>query len=260
MTQTYTPRVGSVADRAMAHLKLHGLTATRPLADAIEAEHDHIAPSLSTAVKFGAIRRRLISGVLMWSLGDGTPPAPEEAAPEGAAPAVEPTPASAHLVVEPAEQATPEADVTVTIVNQTSEAVSAESISISPTERALIVQEAAKHVGEHFADPNSQMSRSFSKAFKAERRRDGNAPAPQAKPIEKPPAAAELRINGTPSPIADLGSPPAETRRVADAPGPLRIALWSDGTLQLQRGLVDALVLSREETEQLVDYLEQVLL
>jgi hypothetical protein len=38
----------------------------------------------------------------------------------------------------------------------------------------------------------------------------------------------------------------------------LRVALWSDGQLQIQRGVAEVILLSREETEHLVAYLERM--
>lgn len=54
----------------------------------------------------------------------------------------------------------------------------------------------------------------------------------------------------------ELGSLHAEQRR--DPPSGLRIALWSDGTLQVQRDADDLVLFTSDETRQLVRYLERI--
>jgi len=188
----YNPRPGSIADRAMAHLKAHGLTANVPLADAIDADSGAISASLSTAVRFGAVRRETINGVLCWSLGDGAPPAPDD-----------------H----------DDDPIVQRVVN-----VSADTV---PARGA-----AWPEVGE----------------------------------ITPPDAGTISSVAETPSPILATESAIAETVEAdggevlsaASASAGLRIALWSDGALQLRRSDVDIAVLSGDETRQLIDYLRQV--
>lgn len=63
-------------------------------------------------------------------------------------------------------------DGNLTIVNQTTGRIDkATMVQISPTDRALIIQESVQRAGDQFRDPNSHMSSTFAKGFKAERRR-----------------------------------------------------------------------------------------
>lgn len=74
MTSAYTPRPGSVAERAFLELQARGPRAGAALADAIDCETPNLAPCLLAAVKHGYIERTRRDGLYWYACGDGTPP------------------------------------------------------------------------------------------------------------------------------------------------------------------------------------------
>lgn len=75
------------------------------------------------------------------------------------------------------------------------------------------------------------------------------APAPVPAPQVEP--APEHK----PEPTAVVVAPPASA---ASAHKPMRIALWSDGTLEIRRDELDLVLFTREEARQIVAYLEAI--
>ncbi len=51
---------------------------------------------------------------------------------------------------------------------------------------------------------------------------------------------------------------PARSPSMSSVPRPLRVALWSDGQLQIQRGDFELILLAPDETRELVRYLERL--
>jgi len=75
---TYTPRTGSVADRAWQHLNAFGEMAARPLCDAIDYDDPtSLQASLNIALQHGYIAKRKQDGLNYYRCGDGTPPPAE---------------------------------------------------------------------------------------------------------------------------------------------------------------------------------------
>lgn len=56
--------------------------------------------------------------------------------------------------------------------------------------------------------------------------------------------------------VASLRKPTLRT--AAPVPAPMRVALWSDGTLQIERGPDDVVLLTADETKALVRYLDRL--
>jgi DNA-binding IclR family transcriptional regulator len=71
----YTPRPGSVAERAIEHLTAFGERSATDLAGALEVDTSTLMPCLSTAIRFGAAEQFKRDGRIWYRLGDGTPPA-----------------------------------------------------------------------------------------------------------------------------------------------------------------------------------------
>jgi hypothetical protein len=74
----YTPRAGSVGDRAIEILKEHGPLASPELAKALDVSQHNLTNNLYLCVKNGLIKGELIKNVMTYSLGDGTAAAAEE--------------------------------------------------------------------------------------------------------------------------------------------------------------------------------------
>lgn len=88
----YKPRAGSIAECAILWLESNGSADSTRLANVCECDTGMLISSLSTAVRYGAVRcEARDDGPLLWSLGDGTPPAHFSPAPPASAP---PTPAT----------------------------------------------------------------------------------------------------------------------------------------------------------------------
>lgn len=68
-------------------------------------------------------------------------------------------------------------------------------------------------------------------------------------------ARPDATARETPAIASPGGGPMGAVQPAAAGHAGLRIALWSDGTLQVQRGSADLVLFTREEVEQLVDYL-----
>lgn len=171
----YTPRPGSIADRAYLELEARGERSASALADAIDVEASSINPCLNVAVTHGYIKRTKRDGLNWYSVGDGVPPA--KAAPADDEPDDDGEGARAVQRVVPARDAVP-----------------------------MVVQ--------HVAAPPAVPART-------------RAPNGNFDP-EPPPAKA-----GDASPFG--------------ARGPLRVAQWSDGAVQIYRG--DKLVLDLDADE-----------
>jgi hypothetical protein len=93
------------------------------------------------------------------------------------------------------------------------------------------------------------------------------APLPPKKPaaqaVASAPAAAAPAAEAAPNPAA--ASAPAAAPTPARPPAsrsatsaPVRLALWSDGTLQIQRDAADVVLFTRDEARQIVSYLEAI--
>jgi len=194
----YKPRAGSVAERAIAHLIEHGPTAGVPLAEAIEADREALAPSLSTAMQFGAVKREKRDALWWYEIGDGTPQVRNE----------EPDDLPIMQLVVPATN-TPKARSTVIRARD-----------------AVTATEACDGAGAELPSRIAGIRKASSESAQ-----DGGK---------------------------ELGSLHAEERR--DPPPGLRIALWSDGTLEIRRDADDLVLFTKDETRELVDYLDGMLL
>lgn len=65
---TYKPRPGGIAERALAFLSLRGRTSARDLADGVECEHGSLHASLNMAVANGLVVREADAGITFYSL------------------------------------------------------------------------------------------------------------------------------------------------------------------------------------------------
>lgn len=85
-------------------------------------------------------------------------------------------------------------------------------------------------------------------------------PAPDSQHVVKAePARADATDRETPAIASPRGGAKGSGQPAAAGPaGELRIALWSDGQLQIQRNGGDLVVFSRDETRQLVAYLDAI--
>ncbi len=70
----YTPRQGSTAEVAMQQLRARGPMRSGPLAAVCDTDTTTLMSCLSTALRFGAVKRSGARGDFTWSLGDGKPP------------------------------------------------------------------------------------------------------------------------------------------------------------------------------------------
>ena len=60
--KAYLPREGSIGDRSLQHLRAHGRTRKRDLADAIDAEMTSMDASLSLCISHGLIAKVEVAG------------------------------------------------------------------------------------------------------------------------------------------------------------------------------------------------------
>lgn len=82
---TYTPRAGSIADRAIAHLRATGTQiAARPLADELDIDTATLVMCLKPAVDAGLVIKEKTDGLTRFRIGSGEPLALPEDEPEQA--------------------------------------------------------------------------------------------------------------------------------------------------------------------------------
>lgn len=66
----YKPRPGSIGEKAILHLGVHGRLSARDLADGIECEHGSLHASLNLAVASGVVKREADGGITFYSLSE----------------------------------------------------------------------------------------------------------------------------------------------------------------------------------------------
>lgn len=79
-TATYTPRAGSVADRALTFLNENGQTSEAELAEACDCDNNDIRASLNLAIQHGAVTRQRVNGIWIYRFLNQTQPAIEDSA------------------------------------------------------------------------------------------------------------------------------------------------------------------------------------
>lgn len=80
---TYRPRPGSAGDRALEQLGLvAGPMSQRDLADAVDVDPKNLQSNIVMCLRAGLIRREVIGGLPMYSVGDGVPSEVAEIEPE----------------------------------------------------------------------------------------------------------------------------------------------------------------------------------
>jgi hypothetical protein len=222
---SYEPRPGSVPDRVIAHLRTLPHVAERlssQLAAAINAPPAHVTACLDGAATAGAIFRRK---------------------------------KDAHI----------RAPVYWSLVDHSNANGSAPAPATQP--------EAAKktpHEGANRAASAGQSHGAGGSESPPGRGTDG-APALGAAPVFIPTqgpqhvlkaeaARPDATDRGAPAYASPVGGPTGAGQAAAAAPAGLRIALWSDGTLQICRGAACVLQLPRDDARALVKYLDSIAL
>lgn len=260
----YTARPGSTGDLALRHLRVHGRTAELALSDAIDKPSDELRALLAWPIKQGAISREQIDGQWFYGIGLGVPVAPPAAAPA-------PSPAPA-----------PESQITIA-TNAAAAAVSpAAGGSQKPNDAAAIPRAKAGRLTPRKGanrDPSTGRSHDTgecaSSAGRAENVGPACAVAPAFLPKKLTPEERDsqhvLKAEGPGPDATDRETPVMTSPRVgatgasqpadAGAPAePIRIALWSDGKLHIARPGGHLVVFQREETRQIVQYLDSIAL
>ena len=235
---TYTLQPGTIAHLCFKHLSTiapGGEISTAELASAIGQPSSAMLPSTQAARNHGLIRARYRDGNqrhLWWSIGDGTPlekPAvddsEEDDGPLGK-PFVQP-PASMRSVFDLAQ------DIPV--------------FTNTPPRKAAT--KAAQVAG---------------KASDAEGHAEQRPPIDAAKtdrtPTEEPLTAVQTRVQAEATEACSgAGAVTPECTGLAFSPPDMRVAIWSDGAIQIRRGDNDVAVLSPSEAKQVVDALDLML-
>ena len=76
--------------------------------------------------------------------------------------------------------------------------------------------------------------------------------------LKAEPARADATDRESHAHTSPVGGPMGAGQTAAAVPAGLRIALWSDGKLEIWRGDDDLMLLSRQEVRQLVAYLDSI--
>lgn len=243
----FTPHPGSVADRAIAYLQSQpakGAEVSSPaLAEAIGVPAAHLSVSLEQARDRGAVFARRKGGhlrsPLFWSLVDHS---------------------AKH--------------------GRTGEAFSPANGSQKPDGAAAIpCVKAGRETPQKGAnrDASAEQSHGAEGSESPTGRGDNVAPALGAAPVFIPEGLASQHVlkaeaarpdatdRDVPANASPVGGPMGAGQPAAAGPAGIRIALWSDGTLQIERpdavGGAAALVLfSADETRALVRYLDRTLI
>ncbi len=227
---TYTPEPGTVAYRVLAHLETLPKGAevmTSALAEALGLEGRNVAPCLETALAKGLVFRRQrdthVRSPFWWSLTDYS------AIPKAERPVLE--------------------------------------IPNTPPKGANRVRQVLKAEG---ASPDATDSEARSKVMAAEgsgsptARGDNVAPASGAAPafLQRRGPDTGAQVDGCRAPESHAGACSGRAQQdqtsLPASPKGIRIALWSDGTLQIERAGAAPLILSRPETRALVQYLDAI--
>lgn len=239
---SYIPRLGSAAQRAISYLgRVKGEVSTADLADAIACTPYGLGRTLGRAVDAGLLIKRQhkagTSAPLFWSL-------PAESVAEAVAP--KPEPATDIPVVQrtvPAAEAGPS--------GWTPHPLDAAWHPRAANGKDSSALDAGQHAGGEAAQaPHPESTGPMAASTPTNGR-------PPARDDETTPASPRVGAMGAGQPAAagPAGEPSGE-------PGKLRIALWSDGTLQIERktvgGAAELVLLCRDETRQLVAYLDSI--
>lgn len=223
----YTPRPGSVAERALHELQARGARSGSDLSDAIDVETTTLAPCLKAAIDHGLLRRDQRNGVWWYDLGDGTAPPPA---------------AEAAKADQRASVVWPQVDG-----SQKPDGAAAIPRAKAGRNKPKFTPKTATDLDDALAQIDAAQipeGREAQHVLKAEG--DGPDATDRATPAMTSPRVGAM---GASQP-ADAGAP-AES---------IRIALWSDGQLHVRRPGGHLVVFQREETRLIVAYLDSIAL
>lgn len=231
----YQARPGSTGDLVIRHIQAHGPTGELALAAAIDKEVGELGGLLAWPISKGALRKEIVGDEWVYSLGDGEPVAP------AAAPA-------------PGQKTPQQGDNRDASAGQSHGAGGSES----PTGRGRDAAPAlgASPVLSSVARPEAP-PQSFTDVV--------------GKAIEKAKRRVTAQASNGARPVDAMDGFHVEHEQQADKPAPsiavakpevraLRIALWSDGTLEIHRGADDVVLFTRDEARQVVGYLDSIAL
>lgn len=212
------PREGSTTHLALQQLREHGRMRRDALADAIEKPADEIRALLSYAIRIGVIASGVDEHGLWFDVGDAKP------APLAAPPAA--TPAASQR-------------------------------GDAPT---ALVQEIPQFLPRSVAKP---VSTARSNGIDAAHHKDSSRRGPQLV-LKAEAARPDATDRGTPVNASPVGGPMGAGQPAAAGPdghtagAGLRIALWSDGALHIVGAGCGSILLTPDETRQVVSYLDGV--
>ena len=86
----------------------------------------------------------------------------------------------------------------------------------------------------------------------------GTTPRDSQHVLKAEPARADATDRESHAHTSPVGGPMGAGQTAAAVPAGLRIALWSDGKLEIWRGNDDLMILSRAEMQQLMHYLDRM--
>ena len=258
----YTPRPGTVAYRALAHLETLPRGAelmTSALGEAIGISGNNLRPNLDAALGAGLVFRRQrdnhVRSPWFWSLTDHRAPVlPSNGDPYGVPCGWVPPSADMHV--------SPGAPSAVGSGSRNPEGgaldCAAEAGRESPprkgANRAVSAEQSHGAVRSASRDqprPTGAPARGAAPAFISERLDSQYV----LKATGASPDATDREIPATASPVG--GPMGAAQPAAAGRMGCLRIALWSDGALTIQRG-AELIQFGRIEARQIVEYFEAI--
>lgn len=250
----YVPQPGTIAARAIAWFQEQGVGKSVPtavLADALDVDPRGLTNCLGRALAAGALSRERSDGLWFWSL------------------------AIAHGADA---AATPDDDPDFSEVKRTVPAASAPPLiaagpapSWIPPLEGIVIEHPASSRPASLAEPDDRpvaprLGWREGRPAAPERADEGSAV--QSERLEEPAAAppppdvATERSAVAFAGAGRQGSAPAgavEPAAATGVPRPFRCAMWSDGTLQVERSGGELVHLDGEETRALLDYLDRVL-
>jgi hypothetical protein len=241
----YQPRSGSTADLTLQHLRAHGATGEIALAAAIDKEAGELGALLSWPIKQGAIKKEVVGDEWVYDLGDGVPLAQP----------IDPK-------KTPQQGANRDASA-----GQSHDAGGSESLNGRGMDGASALGAAPVFPMIAFrAGPGSDGSQKPNGAGHGSSTapaRAGRSITPQRdsqhvlKAEAARPDATDRETHAHASPV---GGPMGAGQAAAAAPPgeAFRVALWSDGTLEIRRSGSHLVRFTRDESRSIVAYLDSI--
>jgi hypothetical protein len=249
----YQARAGSTADLTLRHLRAHGATGEIALAAAIDKDVGDLGALLNWPIKQGAIKKAVVGDEWVYDLGDGVPVAqpielpkktPQQGANRDASAGQSHGAGGSESLAGRGTNGAPALGAAPVFSMQASRAGPASDGSQKPNGRAHGSSTAAVRAGSDSITPR----RDSQHVLKAKAAR---------------PDATDREIHATSSPVGGpmgAGQPAAAGPTDESPSDEFRIALWSDGVLDIRRPGGHLTRFTKAEARAIVSYLESIAL